>query len=346
MENALIKRKEDDLEPDDDFWNKTTYMDYHNFKGDDDIFETKLDDRDKQVFNVIENIYSMVSLGMNFSMKIIGFDQLVKRFTKNNMGDYEYNESHIRSSFVKGASSFTNYPRGMINYHAYNYPLFKLTTIALMLVHGVIPVEYIDELENRIESSDSSRLFKIKRSSGAIQTACVTKRSSIVYKKSSSKSDLKKYWKIDVNFYDHSSMNDKEIKESDKNLIEGSGGLFNKGIDIAEFLQLNDIDHITLNITKLKLDILNHYAFENYNDSESELDSDSDSDSNSKSDSEIVLNEAPYFFNENGKPDDFLKNNINYVHENTRTYFLNRLDEYIPCLEKSLADHNVILITI
>jgi hypothetical protein len=327
MENALVKRKEVNLEPGSDFWNKTTFMDYDNFEGDIDIFERKLDDRDKQVFNIIENIYNMVSLGMNFSMKIMGFDQIVKRFTKINMSDDTYNETCIRSSFVKGAASFTIYPRGMINYHAYNYPLFKLTTITLMLVHGTFPVEYIDELENRIESSDSSRLFKIKRSSGAIQTACVTKKASLVYKKGNSK----KYWKIDVNFDDHSSMNDTNISESDKYLIGGGDGRFNKGIEVAEFLKMNNIDQITLNITKLKLDILNEDTFENYNESES----------GSESETEIDLNEAPYFFDESGRPDNNLFNNINYVHENTNAYFFNRLDEYIPCLKQSLLDHNV-----
>jgi hypothetical protein len=318
------------LEPDDEYWNQTTFMNYNLSTEDEDLFEKKLDDRDKQVFNIIENIYGMISLGMNFSMKIIGFDQLVKRFTKHNFSQSEYDERRITCSFVKGAASFTIYPRGMINYHVYNYPLFNLTTIALMLMNGSFPVEYIDEIQNRITSSDNSRLFKIKRSNGALQKACVTSKSSIVYKTSNSK----KYWKIDVNFDDNSIMSTEEIEKSSNNLIEGGYGLFNKGIELSEFLKMNDIKTITLNITKMKLDIINDEDFEvSY-----QKNSDAESESESESD---AYDNAPYFFDENGLPDNILSSNINYIHETAKTYFFNRLDKYIMCIKQNLLVHNV-----
>ena len=64
-----------DSNPDDKIWGENLFCR--------DRFGTDLKIKDKLAYNVIENIYGLVYLGMNFSMKRIGHDQLVNRFCHN-----------------------------------------------------------------------------------------------------------------------------------------------------------------------------------------------------------------------------------------------------------------------
>lgn len=316
------------IEPDDDIWNENTFCE----NGSDKV----LDDKDKLVFNIIENIYGLVYLGMNFSMKMIGYDQLVNRFSYKEDTDL-YENPNIVGSVVCGSSSFTVFPRGMINYHKYNIVLFKLTTIALMLTKGSFPIDYIDEISNRLKDEGSSRIFNIVRTSGEIQTCTVTRRSSIVYKTSSMKPNSK-HWTIYLSFNDHPKMTPDEIKESEKEIINGNEGLLNKGVELGEFMSLNDINEITLNITKLKLDIINSFMDMEF----SKCESDDDAEEGGKIDlGKTYTKKAPIFIDENENVDYELNKNLNYIHEVSKNYFLNRLDNYMISVKKNLSNHNI-----
>lgn len=312
-----------DSNPDDKIWGENLFCR--------DRFGTDLKIKDKLAYNVIENIYGLVYLGMNFSMKRIGHDQLVNRFCHN-----DYLNKDIVGSVVCGSSSFTVFPRGMINYHKFNNILFKLTTIALMLTRGSFPVDYIDEISERLSKKGLDRLFNVIRSNGNKQTCTVTKSSSIVYTMGSG-SRKSKYWKIDVNFNDHPKMSLDEIKESETNIMNGNEGLLNKGIELGEFMMLNDIDKITLNITKLKLDIINSFMEYDY----SSCESDDEVYNESNKEKKINVKREPVFLDENNNPDHELNKNIIYVHEVSKKYFLNRLDKYLDCLKQSFYKNNI-----
>jgi hypothetical protein len=329
LETKIIDN--DFREPDDEIWNENVFCE--------DREEMSLNNKEKLVFNVIDNIYGLVSLGMNFSMKVMGHDQLVNRFCYKKDDNDLYKNSDIVGSVVCGSYSFTLFPRGMINYHKYNIVLFKLTTIALMLTKGSFPIDYIDEISNRLKDEGSSRIFNIVRTSGEIQTCTVTRRSSIVYK-TSSKKPTSKRWTIDVNFNDHPKMTPDEIEESEKGIIDGNGGLLNKGVELGEFMSLNDINEITLNITKLKLDIINSFMDMDFSQYDSD-DSDEGDKVMEKELNKTYTKPTPIFTNESGVVDEELNTNINYIHEVCKNYFLNRLDKYIVCVKHSLSHHNI-----
>lgn len=315
-------------EPDDNIWNENIFCG--------DKAESSLSNKDKLVFNIIDNLYALVYLGMNFSMKMIGYDQLVNRFCYDMSIGNDYFNKDIVGSVVCGSSSFTVFPRGMINYHKFNNVLFKLSTIALMLTKASFPIDYIDEISNRLTERGPKRLFNIIRSNGDKQTCTVTKCSSIVYTKGSG-SHKSKYWKIDVNFNDHPKMTPEDIKKSEMLIMDGNEGILNKGVDLGEFMSLNDITEVTLNITKLKLDIINSFI---------EVDYSSDSSDGDDEKAKGILNKTytkkvPVFIDENNNPDHELNENINYVHEVSKNYFLNRLDKYISCVKHSFQAHNI-----
>ena len=316
------------LEPDDNIWNENIFCGKR--------CKTTLSDKDKLVFKIIDNLFALVYLGMNFSMKRIGYDQLVNRFCYNMSFENDYFNKDIVGSIVVGSSSFTIFPRGMINYHKYNNILFKLSTIALMLTKGSFPIDYIDEISNRLAEKGSTRLFNIIRSNGDKQTCTVTKCSSIVYTKGSG-SRKSKYWKIDVNFNDHPKMTQEDIKKSEEGIMEGNEGLLNKCIDLGEFMSLNDINEITLNITKLKLDIINSFMEVDYSSEECY----NDDEKGSRILNKTYTKKVPVFTDENNNPDHELNENINYVHEVSKNYFLNRLDTYIDCVKHSFHTHNI-----
>ena len=123
-------------------------------------------------------------------------------------------------------------------------------------------------------------------------------------------------------------------------IMDGNEGLLNKGIELGEFMSLNDINEITLNITKLKLDIINSFMEFEYS-SEEESDNDDDDETVRRILNKTYTKKVPVFIDENNNPDHELNENINYVHEVSKNYFLNRLDNYIACVKHSFHTHNI-----
>jgi hypothetical protein len=271
-----------------------------------------LTEQDTLAINIIENIYGMVSIGMNFSMKIIGFDQFVKRYC----GDFKQESKNVICGLVPGYASFIEFPRGMINYHYYNQPLFNLSTIALMLCKISLPINYIDELSNRINQSNSSRLFQLKRTSGLIQPCAIYKNSSVVYR---TKKDTPTYWELYVSFDDQNNMTPDEIAESNQQVILNGEGTHTKRVDLCEFMQINSMECITFNVSQLKRDLIEVSVPEsNYGDKS-----------------------TPDFVNKDSVTDVFLISNIDHIHDTAKQYFIKRLDDYIVGVTNSFKDNNI-----
>ena len=77
FENRLITDNSHRL-PDSLYWKTTTFKGFNSANVDYDEFVKTLDPIENKTIEIIENINSLVSFGINFTSKVIGFDEIIK----------------------------------------------------------------------------------------------------------------------------------------------------------------------------------------------------------------------------------------------------------------------------
>jgi hypothetical protein len=237
---------------------------------------------------------------------------------------------------VLGIRSFVRFPGGVIEYHKSNRKLFNTSTISLMLNKAAFPLHFIEEF------SGSNKLFKIKRSSGDEQFASVCKNASMFWSESKSTNTNAK-WRIQMSFYDISKMSDTEIQNSNNKLKESSEGDLVKTLYLSDIVQLNEIDCVTLELTKLKMSLRETDINEDY-EHQFGIDYESDSDSSIetiKIHENCIDSSEKLFIDRDNQPDIILNNYHSVINEGVINYFEKRLDEYIVSVKNSLSSEGI-----
>ena len=338
----------DNLYPNSEYWRETTYKNYNKSSLDYGDFLKTLDPLDSKTLEIIENINGLISFGINFTSKIIGFDEIVKCYLGNinsieSKSDNEDGIVTLNRSWnqfygkpVLGIRSFVRFPGGLIEYHKSNRKLFNTSTISLMLNKASFPLHFIEEF------SGKNKLFKIIRSNGMEQMASLCENSSMFWSESKSTNTTAK-WRIQMCFYDLSNMNDEEIINSNKKLKENGDGDFVKTLFLNDIVKLNKIDCITLQLTKLKMSLRETDINEDYEERYGigyESDSDSSVETIQINDSCINSSEK-LFIDRDNHPDVILNNYHNVINDGVTNYFEKRLDEYIISVKNSLSSEGI-----
>ena len=144
-------------------------------------------------------------------------------------------------------------------------------------------------------------------------------------------------------FYDLSNMNDEEIINSNKKLKENGDGDFVKTLFLNDIVNLNKIDCITLQLTKLKMSLRETDINEDYEERYGigyESDSDSSVETIQINDSCINSSEK-LFIDRDNHPDVILNNYHNVINDGVTNYFEKRLDEYIISVKNSLSSEGI-----
>ena len=340
--------------PNDNYWKETTYKNYNKSSLEYEDFLKTLDPIDSKTLEIIENINGVVSFGVNFSSKIIGFDELAKCYIAEthpinskskkkdtNIVSIDRSWNQFFGKPVLGIRSFTRFPGGVIEYHKSNKKLFNTSTISLMLNKASFPLHFIEEF------TDEKKLFKIKRSDGREQFASLCGNSSLFWSESKSL-NLGPKWRIQVCFVDLSDMSKEEVRESYKNLSASGTGEFVKTVFLSDILKLNNLDSITLELTKLKMSLRETHTNEEFqerygmNSDSDSYDSDCEYDNGLVEVDDICANSSGQMFIDRDKqPDVILTNYQNVINEGVTDYFKQRLDEYIISVKNSLSSEGI-----
>lgn len=302
------------LKPDDDYWYFITYDNTHELTSIElDNYYSSLLPIDKRVYDIINSINGIISFNINRAAKFLDLDEIIKSKVVKCQEDDYVNE--LVCSAVVGFSTFIRFPAGVVNYHPINEPLFRVTGIEFMMNKGSFPIEYIDELFQKINNSGKTSLFKTIRSSGNIQSCLVLSNSSIFYKLDSD--DRFNSWRISVSFNDHTYMSEQQIEQDNKDMLSANSALLSKSVYIKAFMKLNNISQLTLDKTRFRNDIINSFP-KSYNNSY-----------------------LPEFVNLDGDPDTTYLKNIKYIQNKVVNYYLEKLDEYVNCVKINLLADGV-----
>jgi hypothetical protein len=297
--------------PDDDYWYLITFDDTNKLSSIDlDNYYSSLLPIEKRVYDIINSINGIISFNINFASKFIDFDEIIKSKVLK-QGDQYLNE--LVCSAIVGFSTFIRFPAGVVNYHPINEPLFQVSGIEFMMNKGSFPIEYIDELFQKINNSGKTSLFKTIRSSGDIQNCLVLSNSSIFYKPETDENFNS--WRISVSFNDQSYMNPQQIEQDNKDMLSANSALLSKSIYIKTFMQLNNISQITLDKTRFRNDIMNSFT--------------------------KTYDNLPEFVNFDGFPDSTYLNNIEYIQNKVVNYYLEKLEEYTNCVKEYLLADDI-----
>ena len=334
--------------PDDEYWHETTYKNYNKTSIEYEDFLKMLDPIESKTLEIIENINGLVTFGINFTSKIIGFDELVKCYLgdinsiewksekENNIVSLNRSWNQFYGKPVLGIRSFVRFPGGIIEYHKSNRKLFNTSTISLMLNKAAFPLHFIEEF------SGENKLFKIKRSNGYEQLASLCENSSMFWSESKSTNSESK-WRIQMCFYDLSDMSDEEIRDSNIKLKENGDGDFVKTLFLTDIVKLNKIECITLQLTKLKMSLRETDINEDYEEKYGigyESDSDSSAETIEINECDITTSEK-LFIDRDKQPDVILNNYHSIISEGVTDYFEERLNEYIISVKKSLLSEGI-----
>ena len=348
LEQVNTLSANESLCPDSEYWHETTYKNYNKSNLEYEDFLKTLDPIDSKTLEIIENINGLITFGINFTSKIIGFDEIVKCYlgninsieTKSDNEDGIVTLNRSWNQFygkpVLGIRSFVRFPGGIIEYHKSNRKLFNTSTISLMINKAAFPLHFIEEF------SGSNKLFKIKRSNGMEQMASVCENSSMFWSESKSVNTNAK-WRIQMCFYDTSKMSETEIIESNKSLEENSDGDFVKTLFLTDIVKLNNLDCITLQLTKLKMSLRETDINEDFEEKFGigyESDSDSSAETFQINDCSITSSEK-LFIDRDNNPDVILNNYHSVINEGVTNYFEERLNEYIVSVKKSLSREGI-----
>ena len=225
---------------------------------------------------------------------------------------------------------------GITEYHKSNRKLFNTSTISLMLNKTAFPLHFIEEF------SGENKLFKIKRSNGSEQLASLCENASMFWSESKS-TNLESKWRIQMCFYDLSNMSDEEIKDSNMKLKESGDGDFVKTLFLTDIVKLNELDCITLQLTKLKMSLRETDINEDYEERYGiGYESDSDSSVETIEINESFINSSEkLFIDRDNQPDIILNNYHSVITEGVINYFEKRLDEYIIAVKNSLSSEGI-----
>lgn len=329
----------EDLTPENEFWKQTTYKNFHESNQEFDEFIETLNPIETKTLDIIENINSLVSFGINFTSKQIGFDEITKSYLGHVTSiDENEQESQIikikRSSNefqgkpVLGVCSFVRFPGGFIEYHKRNKTLFNLSTIALMLDKCSFPIHFIKEL-------NTAELLTIRRTGGQIQESLIPDNISIIWSESKSYNDGYK-WRVQVTFNDQKGMDEESIKLDNERLVSNGSGLFVKTINLTDIMINNNIEKLTLESTKLKMSLKEDDINEQY---VQEYGSDTSESENGAEEGEQFSSKL--FVDKNSEPDVILNSYHNIIVSDVSKYFEKRFDEYILCVKKSMVNSGI-----
>ena len=145
-------------------------------------------------------------------------------------------------------------------------------------------------------------------------------------------------WRIQVNFNDQQHMNEKQRKNDAQILQTIQMGDFIKTLYLNDFLELNNISTLTLDISSIKNSV---YQIVN-KESECEF-RDYRCDSSDEEEEEDSLDnfENIIFKKKKKEPDIILNGYHEAIIENVVSYYFSRLDEYVICLKKSLEAEEI-----
>ena len=258
------------LTPDDDYWKKNTWKNFHNTNEDFNIFAQSLDKKDEMVLSVIDSLFGSIYVSINFSSKRLGFDEIFRCYTdeKNKQkileeGSLEYGsndnndndnnsyvaESNIFNQYVQGIQSFAGFPCGIICYHKCNEMLFQLCSVSLMLNYTCIPNQFIKEFNSKMCATDRDCLFITKRSSGKRQHCILNTNTSIVYNKKCNKEYT--YWIVYIVFDDyHDYLTESDLEKQENIIINTRTGTLTKTVELGDFLNYNLINTLTFEKSK------------------------------------------------------------------------------------------------
>ena len=138
-------------------------------------------------------------------------------------------------------------------------------------------------------------------------------------------------------------MSDTEIQDSNNKLKESAEGEFVKTLYLSDIVQLNEIDCITLELTKLKMSLRETDINEDY-EHQFGIDYESDSDSSIepiKIHENCIGSSEKLFIDRDNQPDIILNNYNSVINEEVINYFEKRLDEYIVTVKNSLSSEGI-----
>jgi hypothetical protein len=184
----------------------------------------------KNIDDILEQIDTVICQS-NFSSLRLNVDQFTNKF-------YEYNddddnmELNVVESHIVGCENFVNIPGGCIMYHNSSKILLDCLNIQYMINHNCIPYDITD--------FDMKKMYKITRSSGAIQDCRIINNTSMIMSRRTGLPVIPLCFSNNNNSIDPFSTYD----------------LLDKRIVITDFINLNNISEFKIH--KNFLDIKNY----------------------------------------------------------------------------------------
>ena len=207
---------------------------------DESLSKSRIFKKPEQLIDKIDDTVSRVS---HFCSKLVNVDE----FTGNVYNDDDDDDDEIPikeleerpSGYLKcnkiiGASTFTNFNYGVIDYHSSNSLLFNYASLQFMINNNSIPIEFTD--------LDDKRIYKFMRSSGDINLGMIKENSSLRYSKTL------KCMVINIKFDPETNI------EEDIDGFYKSFTYLEKSVPLKYFMELNDITSLTIQIPNYYLE--------------------------------------------------------------------------------------------
>lgn len=179
-------------------------------------------------FNEIVKSINVVISSMCFSSRLINVDM----FTNKKYDD----DNAIISKYIYGIANIYSIPHGIVLYHESNELLFICTNIQFMINENIIPFQYTN--------IDKSKIYKVKRTDGTIQDTTLIQNGGLFF--------LEKEKKIKI------------INSFCSNVQEQINPLYSgdlqKGVLLDNFMEINKLTNIKINIPYLSKEIKNEYS--------------------------------------------------------------------------------------
>ena len=147
-------------------------------------------------------LFGFCEIAFYHSARMVSYDQSVGLYSKSSSGDYPV----LYQLALWCSEDFTVFPRGCIVYSSENRRIANCANLEFMTLHSMIPLRFISELNPITDEKYTTeydgefykrRIFKVKRSSGAIQK-CIIGKDGCIYRKTNS--DTNSGWRIKVHF--------------------------------------------------------------------------------------------------------------------------------------------------
>lgn len=259
-------------------------------------------------------LYGFCECGFYHSARMISYDQSVGLYVKSSSGDYP--ELYQLALWCRG--DFTVSTRGCIVYSPENRRIANCSNLEFMMLNSMIPLRFISELnpitdEKYTTEYDGdfykSRIFKVKRSSGVIHN-CIIGRDGCIYRKTNS--DTNSGWRLKVHFNSEGEYSD------DINKLERGSTNVEKTVYLEEFLEMNDIHTITVDVGTIKKCV----STDGYKESDLELDE----------------NSEQAIYNGNGDVNEYYRDNREIVQKDILSRYFEQIDSYFSTIDNTFGD--------